>query len=761
MRWPGCPGTGRRARELLQLSAATGAGAVLIRAEGGPERPIQVTYDGEAQPFSRGLLARSLYAAGLDFDRAYRRAEQLQGRLQREGAGSLEKRRLAQRVAELLEAEEGADTARRYRSIRRLRRLPRPLVIYIGGAGGTGKSTLALDLAPQLRIYRINATDTVRQVMRMVFAPAILPALHVSSYETPADPSNEFAAAAGNPQVATLEEQATRVCVGVRAVVERAIAENLSLVVEGVHLLPGLVPFADLEGEAYQFFAMLSTPDEEVHRSHFLARESSGGRRRNRQLDHFRVIRGQQNHILGLAKDAGVPVLDTTDREELLPTVIALLGQSLSQRLPWLTQASATDLGERRAPALLLVVDGLPDRPLRSLGARTPLEAARTPTLDRLAAEGVCGLADPVAPGVVPDTASGNLALFAQSPRVMTRGPIEALGAGLKLKTGTLAIRGNFATLDDRGFVVDRRAGRIRKDARKLAKAIDRLELPASDRVKVRVRATTEHRLAITLRGDGLTSAIEGSDPGDGAPSTQPLAPRPLDPNDDRAERAARVLALFEQEARRVLARHPVNEERLANGDLPANAVLTRGVGRVHRLLPLEPGGLPLSAACIGGDRTVMGIASALGASVIRRRGMTANIDTDLALKFDCAVEALGEHDLVVVHVKGADIAAHDRRPDLKVAFLERLDRELGSLLERIERLDRPVRVAVTADHATLSEVGAHAADPVPVLIRGAGIAPDSVTSFGERAAGAGRLNRFPLQLLIERLFEQHGDEAS
>ena len=177
----------------------------------------------------------------------------------------------------------------------------------------------------------------------------------------------------------------------------------------------------------------------------------------------------------------------------------------------------------------------------------------------------------------------------------------------------------------------------------------------------------------------------------------------------------------------------------------------------MHQLLPLEPGGLPLTAACIGGDRTVMGIAAALGASVIRRRGMTANVDTDLKLKFDCAAEALDEHDLVMIHVKGADIAAHDRRPDLKVAFLERVDRELGALLEKLEQ---PIRIAVTADHATLSEAGVHGADPVPVLIRGNGIAADSVTSFGERAAGAGKLSRFPLQLLIERLFEQYGDEA-
>ncbi|MXX60693.1 MAG: 2,3-bisphosphoglycerate-independent phosphoglycerate mutase [Holophagales bacterium] len=745
---------GREAPELLQLSPATGAGGNLSATEA-PERPIQVTDQGEAQPFSRGLLARSLYAAGLDFDHAYRRVEQLQRRLVREEITSLEKRHLAQRIAELLDVKEGSDVAGRYRLIRRLRRLPRPLIFYVGGAGGTGKSTLALDLAPQLRIYRVNATDTVRQVMRMVFAPAILPALHVSSYETAEATSPELPGGTQDPTLATFEEQATRVCVGVRAVVERAIAENLSLVVEGVHLLPGLVPFPDLDADAYQFFLLLTTDDEEVHRSHFLARETVAVRRSHRQLDHFRVLRAQQDHLIRLAEEVGVPVLDTTEREPALAAAIGLLGQNMSQRLPWLTQASVEGLGEPRPPVLMLVIDGLPDRPLRSLGGRTPLEAARTPNLDRLASEGANGLADPVAPGVVPDTASGNLALFSQSPRVMTRGPIEALGAGLKLKAGTIAIRGNFATLDERGYVVDRRAGRIRDDARKLAKAIDRLDLPASDRVKVRVRATTEHRLAITLRGDGLTSAIEGSDPGDGAPSGPPLVPRPLDPNDETAERTARVLALFEQEARRVLARHPANERRRRNGGLPANAVLTRGVGRVHRLLPLEPGGLPVSAACIGGDRTVMGIASALGVSTVHRPGMTANVDTDLALKFECGMEALAEHDLVMVHVKGADIAAHDRRPDQKVAFLERVDQELGVLLERLER---PIRVAVTADHATLSEVGVHGADPVPVLIWGDGIRPDSVTSFGERVAGAGRLSRFPLQLLIERVFERYSD---
>ena len=129
---------------------------------------------------------------------------------------------------------------------------------------------------------------------------------------------------------------------------------------------------------------------------------------------------------------------------------------------------------------------------------------------------------------------------------------------------------------------------------------------------------------------------------------------------------------------------------------------------------------------------------------------MTANLDSDLGLKFRLAREELDRRDLVVVHVKGADIAAHDRRPERKVDFLERVDRELGRLLDQ---LGEPIRVAIAADHATLAETGQHAADPVPVLIWGPGVVPDDVTAFDELAAVSGRLHRFPLQLLIRRLF--------
>ena len=130
---------------------------------------------------------------------------------------------------------------------------------------------------------------------------------------------------------------------------------------------------------------------------------------------------------------------------------------------------------------------------------------------------------------------------------------------------------------------------------------------------------------------------------------------------------------------------------------------------------------------------------------------MTANLDTDLRAKFDAAGEALQHNDLVLVHVKGADIAAHDRRPDLKAEFLEKVDSELGRLIETQEG---ELRVAVTSDHATLSESGQHAADPLPVVIWGTGIEGDTVQRFDEQAVAIGALERFPLQMLLSRLFD-------
>ena len=556
----------------------------------------------------------------------------------------------------------------------------------------------------------------------------------------------------GQRVITSYDEQATRVCVGVRAVVERAIAENMSIIVEGVHVHPGLLPFPDLEGAAYQVPLMLSTQDAEVHRPRFLTRSRLGRRKAEHYLENFSSIRTIHDYLLQQAESRDVPLLDTSKGDPHIDRTMRMVTGVIQKRFPQLARAEWNEPAPK-VPTLVLCIDGLADRPVRALGGRTPLEAASLPNIDRLAREGRCGLADPVSPGVVPDTAAGSLAVFGQSPQALKRGPVEALGAGIDLKAGDLALRGNFATLDEAGLIVDRRAGRIREGSRDLAAAIDRIALPGllADEVEVLVRNSTEHRIAVVLRGEGLSSSIHGSDPGERAGLVSPLTPRPVDPADERAAYTAGVLALFEQESRRALVDHPVNLERRERGLREANVLLTRGAGRAHRLMQLEHGGSPLHLTCIGGDKTILGIASLLGAETVSTSGMTANLDTDLGAKFAAAAKALDRSDLVVVHAKGADIAAHDRRPDLKVAFLERLDAALGQLLQ-----DRsgPLRIAIASDHATLSESGQHAADPLPILLWGDGFEADQVETYGEKAAAVGAMQRFPLQMLMGRLFD-------
>ena len=729
--------------------------AALEKLAGPPPAPpigeITVVYHGLRLPFSRGLLARSLMAAGLDLDHAYRRVIELEVELRRTGARAFSSEEIARRVGDLLERQESAEITQRYRLLRRIRRLPKPIVVYLGGASGTGKSTLALELAPLLRIYRVNATDTIRQVMRSLFPPQIVPSIHRSTFEPRVsffsedpeaekpDPNQEI--------IASFTEQAERVSVAVRAVVERAIAENMSIVVEGVHLLPPIVPFADLEDKAFQIPIMLATPDVDIHRSRFLARGRVSNRRGDRYLENFQAIRWIQDFLLEQAEAEEVPLLDTSFGD-VTGRALRRITAHLQQLLPAVENRG---LLEQVVPTLVLFIDGLADRPVKALGGKTPLQAAHTPTFDRLAKEGQVGQVDAIEPGTVADTAAGSLALFGQPPRLLARGPIEAIGAGLDLRPSDVALRANFATLDGQGRILDRRAGRLREESPRLAAMLDGMVLEDEEgQIEVRVAAGTEHRLAVVLRGEGLSASILGSDPEEGAIGRPPNVPRAIDPAQPAAQRTARLLARFEEKARELLASHPVNVARRRSGQPPASALLTRGAGRLQRLVPLEVEGVPLALTCIAGDRTVLGIAALLGARTLIEESMTGNLDTNLEAKFRAAAIALATSDLVVVHVKGADIASHDLKPQAKVAFLEKLDAALGKLLESFAGR---LRVAITCDHATLSETGNHAADPLPLLLWGEGFPADKINHFDEKAVAGGTLGRLPLQSVLSRLF--------
>lgn len=388
---------------------------------------------------------------------------------------------------------------------------------------------------------------------------------------------------------------------------------------------------------------------------------------------------------------------------------------------------------------MLVIVDGLGDLPIAGLGGLTPLEAARTPVMDAMAARGRFGLVDPIAPGVVPDTDSAVALLLGLPPQQagrLKRGPVEAAGAGCALQPGDVATRANLATVESSGdglLVKDRRAGRITRGASELAEVLQDVDL--GDGVRGDFRSTDQHRGVVVLSGPGLHPAISDTDPGDPRAPGPLLECRPLEP---AAARTAAKVNRFIREAHERLSGHAVNDGRRQAGKAPATGIITRGAGSWFGPdnLVRQRG---VNAALVAGCNTVLGLARLLGLDTLEDPAFTASLDTDLDGKVEASLSALDDYDLVYVHVKAPDLCAHDRRPTAKRDILERLDRALAPLTTA------GVVVALTSDHSTDSNTGAHTADPVPSLIFGDPPLPDAAVAgvkFGESACREGNFAR-------------------
>jgi 2-phosphoglycerate kinase len=282
---------------------------------------------GHPLPFSKGRMATTLFLAGFDPERSYVIAREVEREVTAGQADEITLDELHLLVEDVLAREEGEPTVARYRAWQRVLHLERPLILLIGGGTGTGKSSLATEIAYRLGISRIVSTDAVRQVMRAFFAPALMPALHYSSFEAGdglrmpmPDPDEADRALYGFIQ------QAEQVAVGAAAVVDRAIVEGLSTVVEGVHLVPGLIA-PEHHGRALVAQVMLMIEDEEAHQSHFVARDATAGEARAlpRYLRRFGEIRRVQDYLVARAERLGVPVVESSDSEAALRAVLDLI----------------------------------------------------------------------------------------------------------------------------------------------------------------------------------------------------------------------------------------------------------------------------------------------------------------------------------------------------------------------------------------------------------------------------------------------------
>ena len=381
---------------------------------------------------------------------------------------------------------------------------------------------------------------------------------------------------------------------------------------------------------------------------------------------------------------------------------------------------------------VLVVFDGVGDIATENTGFRTPLEAARTPNLDRLAKRASMGRLIPIAPGITPGSGPGHLGLFGYDPLEyeVGRGVIEALGLGIDLKHGDIAARANFCTLDPNpdtgvGVVTDRRAGRIDTSVCEAQCALLASKIKKLGDTEVIIKAGKSHRFVVVFRGKGLEGPLTNSDPGrEGLPVA---IAKPLEKN-VRTVKTAKVVAEFYKQALPLL-----------KNCRPANGFLMRGIAH-QPAIPTFEERYGLKAAAIAIYPMYKGLAQLVGMTKIEGAHT-------LAEEIGQAVKAMKTYDFVFVHIKPTDAAGEDGKFDAKVVAIEEADSALAPLIAA-----KPSVLVVTGDHSTPVPVKGHSWHPQPVMICSDIAGWDGLDRFTERAANCGSLGIFEAKYLIRHM---------
>jgi len=393
---------------------------------------------------------------------------------------------------------------------------------------------------------------------------------------------------------------------------------------------------------------------------------------------------------------------------------------------------------------ILVIIDGLSDEPIPQLGEKTPLEAAKTPNFDFLAKEGICGLMVPFKFSwqEYPTSDVAHLALLGFDPNkyYLGRGVYEALGAGVNLKEGDIALRVNFATVDKNLKIIDRRAGRIEK-TKELISALNKIKI---EEANFYLKKAFGHRAVLRIRSKHkLSSNIT-----DGDPHKVGVKVKRIKPKDKTREAkfTAKILNQFLKKAHRVLEAHPLNKKRKKKELLPANYLLVRGAGSLRKIPTFEEK-FGLKACCIAGGTLYKGVGKALGMDLIKVRGANGKPNTNLKGKFTAAKDALRKHDFVFLHIKATDNLAEDGNFMGKMKFIEKIDKNIVWLFSNRKIRKETFILAVSADHSTSSLKKHHISNPVPILIFGAG--KDKVSHFSETSCKNGKLGKLPALNLV------------
>ena len=391
------------------------------------------------------------------------------------------------------------------------------------------------------------------------------------------------------------------------------------------------------------------------------------------------------------------------------------------------------------AKLALVVLDGLGDIATGGPNSSTPLEAAATPNLDALTQNAAQGRLIPVAPGITPGSGPGHLGLFGYDPLEFQvgRGVIEALGLGLELKAGDVAARANFCTLDAKGIVTDRRAGRIETSTCEELCALLSKSIKKVGDAQVIIRAGKGHRFVVVFHGKGLEGPLSDADPHrEGAPIPQV---GPINKKSAKAQKMAKLVKEFYKAALPLLAKKK-----------PANGFLMRGIAH-QPAIPTFEERYRLRAACIAVYPMYKGLAQLVGMTKLEGA-------QTIAEQFQRYLAEYDNYDYFFIHYKYTDMYGEDGNVEAKKKAIEEFDAALPILLQK-----KPDVLAITGDHSTPCALKGHSWHPQPVLLTSAFSGSDKLERFTETGANMGSLGVFEARFLIRlmqanaRMFDKFG----
>ena len=398
-----------------------------------------------------------------------------------------------------------------------------------------------------------------------------------------------------------------------------------------------------------------------------------------------------------------------------------------------------------------VLLDGVGDLPHPDLKGKTPLESAVTPNLDKLAKNGAIGEVISVGKGIAPES---DIAVFNMlgykflHDDYVGRGVIEAIGVGTDFKDGDLALRGNFATLNDEGVIIDRRAGRRieRDDALEIAREIEQYTKFSVPNTSVVVAPTIGHRVTVRIRCDGkpLSSDITNTDPAYSRVAGMGIAKAVTDfmkiekclplNESPSAILTAKLVNEFTEQSLGIMKRSDVNQRRNRDRKKILSSILLRDAGNRYPVVKPINDLYSMNFSCIVDMPVELGISEVLKMKAFKAGGLS-----DYEEKARVAAKAMETQNAIYVHLKGPDEFGHDGDAIGKMKNIEEIDRRFfGTLLDNIDT--RNVTVVISADHSTPCINKGHSDDPVPLLVSGDSIKKDGTVRVTENEAKKGSI---------------------